>query len=123
MVSGYVKEKICQREDESSEEIATTLLHYLFPGEIGFPRPCPDVVSLLLDLGANPNDEPGCPSAWHKPLNYVPIYMDSIDLREASRRQDGLPEEDELCEKDDFLDRVKILTDTPSATFRFCSTS
>ncbi|PMD32009.1 hypothetical protein L207DRAFT_471340 [Hyaloscypha variabilis F] len=100
---GYIKEKICQREGESSEEVATALLHYLLPGKTWSPLPCPDVVSLLLDLGANPNDEPVCASAWQNTLSYLTVYMDRLDSREATRRQDGVSEEDYSCEQDEFF--------------------
>jgi len=77
-LQAYVKDKLSQFEGAYLEKAATGLLYYLLPGKNELPLPRLEMVSLLLDFGADPNNQPGCPSAWGNTLCYTTAIMDTL---------------------------------------------
>lgn len=57
------------------------------------------MVSLLVDLGANPNDQSGCPSAWKNTLRYI-FKLESDELQRAvhSTGDNAVGGQDDLSE-------------------------
>lgn len=74
-LQGYITAKVTSCQDQSkAKELATALLRSLLPNDDclargGLPFPTVDIVTLLLDLGADPNDG-YARSAWENTLEF-----------------------------------------------------
>jgi len=101
---GYVRSKISQLGKEQATTIASDLLRYMLPdkdchAKHGFPLPRVEMVSLLLQLGANPNNRGSSRSPsrspWENTLRFFMINeeeeTEQIDIwtAEPKKRYDS----------------------------------